>query len=215
MERAEGLLALYEEMGVPRDRVLVRVPATWEGIQAAKALEAQGVATHLILVYRCAGLYGTQSNADLGCHKWLDFQMQFIRESPLCWLTRAANGRRILLHCHPWPVLDQRVTCMYIFSHVLDYIKYHVPTRLKNHFMPLRLMSACAAQLCAGTGRGAGGRQRHPAQHRAPARLVREASWLPARPQGPAHFTLCQSVLHPCIQWLHAAALGFSNGHAD
>ena len=56
MERAEGLLALYEEMGVPQDRVLVRVPATWEGIQAAKALEAQGVATHLILVYRCAGL---------------------------------------------------------------------------------------------------------------------------------------------------------------
>ena len=56
MERAEGLLALYEEMGVPRDRVLVRVPATWEGIQAAKALEAQGVATHLILVYRRACL---------------------------------------------------------------------------------------------------------------------------------------------------------------
>ena len=56
VERAEGLLALYEEMGVPQDRVLVRVPATWEGIQAAKALEAQGVATHLILVYRRAGL---------------------------------------------------------------------------------------------------------------------------------------------------------------
>ena len=59
VERAEGLLALYEEMGVPRDRVLVRVPATWEGIQAAKALEAQGVATHLILVYRRAGLSRT------------------------------------------------------------------------------------------------------------------------------------------------------------
>ncbi|KAK9823006.1 hypothetical protein WJX81_005539 [Elliptochloris bilobata] len=51
VERAEGLLALYEEMGVPGDRVLVRIPATWEGIQAAKALEAKGIATHLILVY--------------------------------------------------------------------------------------------------------------------------------------------------------------------
>lgn len=53
IERGESLLRLYEEMDVPLERVLIRIPATWEGIQAAKALEAQGVATHLILVYRC------------------------------------------------------------------------------------------------------------------------------------------------------------------
>ena len=36
--------------------IVAVVTATWEGIQAAKQLEEQGVATHIILVYRCASL---------------------------------------------------------------------------------------------------------------------------------------------------------------
>jgi transaldolase len=43
---------MYEEVGVPRSRVLLRIPATWEGIQAAKQLESEGITTHLVLVYR-------------------------------------------------------------------------------------------------------------------------------------------------------------------
>lgn len=42
---------LYAELGVPVDRVLIRVPATWAGLQAAGALEKDGIATHAILVY--------------------------------------------------------------------------------------------------------------------------------------------------------------------
>ena len=34
------------------DKVLMRLPASWAGIQAAQQLEADGIATHLILVYR-------------------------------------------------------------------------------------------------------------------------------------------------------------------
>lgn len=52
MTRAQGLLKNYEEMGISRDRILLRVPGTFEGIQAAKELEAQGIQTHIILVYR-------------------------------------------------------------------------------------------------------------------------------------------------------------------
>ena len=43
----------YELLGVPLDRVLLRMPATWQGIQAARQLEAEGINTHLVLVYRC------------------------------------------------------------------------------------------------------------------------------------------------------------------
>jgi len=47
---------------VPKDRYLLRIPATWEGIQAAKQLEDAGIATHLVLVYR----YGC-APADISC----------------------------------------------------------------------------------------------------------------------------------------------------
>lgn len=52
MSRAEGLLKLYKEMGISQDRILLRIPGTWEGIQAAKQLESRGIQTHIILVYR-------------------------------------------------------------------------------------------------------------------------------------------------------------------
>ena len=50
VSRARAMLALYEERGVKKDRVLIRIPATWEGIEAAGRLEAEGTATHVILV---------------------------------------------------------------------------------------------------------------------------------------------------------------------
>ena len=56
MSRAQRLLRLYEEMEVPQSRILIRIPATWEGLQAAKQLEAQGIACHAILVYRSVHL---------------------------------------------------------------------------------------------------------------------------------------------------------------
>eukprot|EP01023_Acetabularia_acetabulum_P021063 TRINITY_DN2101_c0_g1_i2.p1 TRINITY_DN2101_c0_g1~~TRINITY_DN2101_c0_g1_i2.p1 ORF type:complete len:412 (-),score=67.12 TRINITY_DN2101_c0_g1_i2:112-1266(-) len=45
------LLPLFEDLGVEKDRVLMRLPGTWEGIQAAKQLEARGINTHIALVY--------------------------------------------------------------------------------------------------------------------------------------------------------------------
>jgi len=52
ISKAKGLIALYKEMGVPQDKLILRVPATWAGIQAAAALEADGIATQAFHIYR-------------------------------------------------------------------------------------------------------------------------------------------------------------------
>jgi transaldolase len=46
-----ALIALYEAAGIGRDRVLIKIAATWEGIQAAKALEAEGIHCNLTLLF--------------------------------------------------------------------------------------------------------------------------------------------------------------------
>lgn len=51
LSRAQSLLSLYAEMGVPKDKLIMRVPATWAGIQAAAALEKQGIATQAFHIY--------------------------------------------------------------------------------------------------------------------------------------------------------------------
>lgn len=50
--RAHALLENYKENGVKADKILMRLPATWQGIQAAKQLESEGIAAHVTLVYR-------------------------------------------------------------------------------------------------------------------------------------------------------------------
>jgi transaldolase len=54
VSRAERLVALYEAEGVDRARVLIKIAATWEGIQAAAQLERQGIRTNLTLLFSFA-----------------------------------------------------------------------------------------------------------------------------------------------------------------
>jgi len=49
--RAERIIELYQAEGIHIDRVLVKVAATWEGIQAARQLEQRGVHTNLTLLF--------------------------------------------------------------------------------------------------------------------------------------------------------------------
>ncbi|HUR88497.1 MAG TPA: transaldolase [Ramlibacter sp.] len=49
--RAERIVDLYEAEGVPVDRVLIKVAATWEGIRAAEMLEKRGIHTNLTLLF--------------------------------------------------------------------------------------------------------------------------------------------------------------------
>jgi transaldolase len=45
------LMALYEQAGVGRERVLIKMASTWEGIQAARALEHEGIHCNLTLLF--------------------------------------------------------------------------------------------------------------------------------------------------------------------
>ncbi|MBX3585008.1 MAG: transaldolase [Ramlibacter sp.] len=49
--RGERIIELYQAEGVPVDRVLIKVAATWEGIQAAARLEQRGIHTNLTLLF--------------------------------------------------------------------------------------------------------------------------------------------------------------------
>jgi transaldolase len=52
--KAEKLISLYEEKDVSRKRILIKVASTWEGIQAAKLLESQGIHCNLTLLFSFA-----------------------------------------------------------------------------------------------------------------------------------------------------------------
>jgi len=49
--RARRLISLYEQAGVDRSRVLIKIASTWEGIQAARALEREGIRCNLTLLF--------------------------------------------------------------------------------------------------------------------------------------------------------------------
>ncbi len=51
LSRARHLIALYEGQGVGRDRILIKLAATWEGIQAAQILEGEGIRCNLTLIF--------------------------------------------------------------------------------------------------------------------------------------------------------------------
>ncbi|RZJ08599.1 MAG: transaldolase [Rubrivivax sp.] len=48
---AKRIIELYAAAGVPRARVLIKLASTWEGIQAARELEQQGIRTNLTLLF--------------------------------------------------------------------------------------------------------------------------------------------------------------------
>ena len=49
--RAHRIMALYEAQGIGRERVLIKVASTWEGIQAARILEHEGMHCNLTLLF--------------------------------------------------------------------------------------------------------------------------------------------------------------------
>ena len=54
LARARRLMSLYEAQGISRKRVLIKIAATWEGIQAAAELEKEGIHTNLTLLFSFA-----------------------------------------------------------------------------------------------------------------------------------------------------------------
>lgn len=65
LAKARQLIELYEKSGVTRDRVLIKIAATWEGIQAAAELEREGIQCNLTLLFSFAQ---AQACADAGVY---------------------------------------------------------------------------------------------------------------------------------------------------
>ena len=49
--KAKELIALYKEVGIDSDRILIKIASTWEGIEAAKQLEQEGIHCNLTLLF--------------------------------------------------------------------------------------------------------------------------------------------------------------------
>ncbi len=52
--RAERIIELYEAQGIGPQRVLIKIAATWEGVEAARKLQARGINTNLTLLFSFA-----------------------------------------------------------------------------------------------------------------------------------------------------------------
>ncbi|MGY8861470.1 MAG: transaldolase [Pseudomonadales bacterium] len=52
--RALKIIDLYHQQGISKDRVLIKIASTWEGIQAGKQLEEQGINCNLTLLFSFA-----------------------------------------------------------------------------------------------------------------------------------------------------------------
>ena len=61
--KGRDLIAQYEGSGISRERVLIKIASTWEGIQAAKVLEAEGIHCNLTLLF---GLHQAIACAEAG-----------------------------------------------------------------------------------------------------------------------------------------------------
>ncbi len=54
IDKARELIAAYEKEGISRDRVLIKIASTWEGIKAAEVLEKEGIHCNLTLLFSFA-----------------------------------------------------------------------------------------------------------------------------------------------------------------
>uniref|UniRef100_A0A6N2KSD3 transaldolase n=1 Tax=Salix viminalis TaxID=40686 RepID=A0A6N2KSD3_SALVM len=54
IRKVHDLLKLYNEIDVPPERLLFKIPSTWQGIEASRLLESEGIQTHLTFVYSFA-----------------------------------------------------------------------------------------------------------------------------------------------------------------
>ena len=54
LAKARRLIGLYEKAGIGRERVLIKIASTWEGIRAAEQLEREGIHCNLTLLFSFA-----------------------------------------------------------------------------------------------------------------------------------------------------------------
>ncbi|MCK4751588.1 MAG: transaldolase, partial [Bacteroidales bacterium] len=52
--KARKIIGMYEDHGIPREKILIKVATTWEGINAARELEKEGIHCNLTLLFSMA-----------------------------------------------------------------------------------------------------------------------------------------------------------------
>ena len=65
MDRARKLVGMYEQRGIARNRILIKLASTWEGIRAAETLEKEGINCNLTLLF---GFGQARACADAGVY---------------------------------------------------------------------------------------------------------------------------------------------------
>ena len=66
VEKARKIINLYEEHGISKDRVLIKIASTWEGIKAAEILEKEGIKCNLTLLFNfCQAVACANANVTL------------------------------------------------------------------------------------------------------------------------------------------------------
>jgi transaldolase len=63
LTEARAIIALYDKAGISRDRILIKLASTWEGIKAAEILEKEGIHCNMTLLF---GLHQAVAAADAG-----------------------------------------------------------------------------------------------------------------------------------------------------
>jgi transaldolase len=66
LDYARNLINLYEKEGITKERILIKVASTWEGIKAAEILEKEGIHTNLTLLFsKCQAIACAEAGIQL------------------------------------------------------------------------------------------------------------------------------------------------------
>jgi len=65
-KKAKQLIKMYEEVGISKDRILIKIASTWEGLQTAARLEKEGIRVNMTLLFSMAqAIVAAESKATL------------------------------------------------------------------------------------------------------------------------------------------------------
>lgn len=106
--KARSLIAQYEQARIPRERILIKIASTWEGIEAARVLEREGIRCNMTLIF---GLHQAIACAEAGAQLISPFVGRI-----LDW-HKAATGRDSFLADEDPGVLSVRK----IYTHYKQY----------------------------------------------------------------------------------------------
>ncbi|EMT62712.1 hypothetical protein NOF04DRAFT_9661 [Fusarium oxysporum II5] len=85
VKMAREIVALYDGLGVPKQRVLIKIASTWEGFQACRVLEAEGIHCNMTLIFSLA-------QAKLGAEVGATLVSPFVGRS-MDWWQKTFPGR--------------------------------------------------------------------------------------------------------------------------